>query len=126
MTCTAVRSSGPGGQNVNKVSSKIEIRFNPYSFYGFTSAVRQRLIILAGSRIDSDSNIIISSQEHREQHRNLAEARNKLKRLILKALRPPKPRKPTRPTRASVERRIKQKKKRGQKKSLRQKFSGDE
>lgn len=118
---SAVRASGPGGQNVNKVATKIEIRFNPYSFYGFSNAVRTRLLKLAGSRVDSEGNIIISSQKYREQHRNIVDAREKLKHLILKALRPPKPRKPTKPTRASIERRIASKKKKSEKKSMRKK-----
>ena len=116
---SAVRSSGPGGQNVNKVATCIELRFNPERCPQLSAAVVNRLLALAGKRIDSENTIIITSQKYREQSRNLDDACEKLKILILKALTPPKPRRATRPTRASVERRIGQKKQTSEKKTTR-------
>lgn len=118
---TAVRSSGPGGQNVNKVATCIEIRFNPRDCEDLSKAVTQRLMKLAGKRIDSEGSIIITSQKYREQYRNLQDALGKLRSMILKALKPPKPRKPTSPTRGSIERRLKQKRVNAAKKASRQK-----
>jgi ribosome-associated protein len=116
---SAVRSSGPGGQNVNKVATCIELRFNPERCPQLSAPVINRLLALAGNRVDSENTIIITSQRYREQVRNLDDACDKLKKMILKALTPPKPRRPTRPTRASVERRIGKKKQTGEKKSQR-------
>ncbi len=118
---SAVRSSGPGGQNVNKVSTCIELRFNPERCGLFSTAVLTRLMALVGNRIDSEGNILITSQRYREQYRNLDDALEKLKKMILQALKPPKPRKPTRPGRAAIERRIDKKKQTGEKKARRQK-----
>ena len=115
----AVRSSGPGGQNVNKVATCIELRFNPERCDLLGTAVVNRLLALAGKRVDSENTIIITSQKYREQSRNLDDACEKLRQLILKALVPPKPRKPTRPTRASVQKRITRKRQASEKKSQR-------
>lgn len=122
---SAVRSSGPGGQNVNKVATCIELRFNPEASCLFSQSVLERLKKIAGNRFDSEGTLIIASQKYREQYRNLDDARDKLKEMILKALKPPKARRPTRPTKASVEKRITNKKQTGQKKSLRQKKNWD-
>ncbi|PKL50987.1 MAG: aminoacyl-tRNA hydrolase [Candidatus Riflebacteria bacterium HGW-Riflebacteria-2] len=116
---SAVRSSGPGGQNVNKVATCIELRFNPERCPQLATMVVNRLLALAGNRTDSENTIIITSQKYREQSRNLDDACEKLRQLILKALVPPKPRKPTRPTRASVQRRITKKRQNSEKKSHR-------
>lgn len=116
---SAVRSSGPGGQNVNKVATCIELRFNPERSPQLSPAVVNRLLALAGSRVDSENTIIITSQKYREQSRNLDDACEKLRQLIIKALVPPKPRKPTRPTRASVQRRITKKRQTSEKKTQR-------
>ncbi len=118
---SAVRSSGPGGQNVNKVATCIELRFNPELCPQLSIPVVQRLLKIAGKRVDSQQTIIVTSQRFREQSRNLEDARNKLKEMILKALKPPKPRKATKPTKASVENRINKKKLTGNKKSMRRK-----
>ena len=120
---SAVRSSGPGGQNVNKVATCIELRFNPERCPQLSAPVINRLLALAGNRVDSENTIIITSQKYREQIRNLDDACDKLKKMILKALTPPKPRRPTRPTRASVERRIGKKKQTSEKKSQRRRNS---
>lgn len=118
---SAVRSSGPGGQNVNKVATCIELRFNPERSGLFSIPVLTRLISLAGNRIDSEGSILITSQRYREQYRNLDDALEKLKKMILQALKPPKPRKPTRPGKAAIEKRITRKKQTGEKKARRQK-----
>jgi len=118
---SAVRSSGPGGQNVNKVATCIELRFNPELCPQLSIPVVQRLLKIAGKRVDSQQTIIVTSQRLREQSRNLEDARNKLKEMILKALKPPKPRKATKPTKASIENRINKKKLTGNKKSMRRK-----
>lgn len=117
----AVRSSGPGGQNVNKVATCIELRFNPQDCDELKPAVSKRLLQAAKNRLDSEGNIIITCQEYREQYRNLMAACEKLRRMILKALKPPKKRKPTRPSRAAKEKRIQNKKKRAEKKEKRKK-----
>ena len=116
---SAVRSSGPGGQNVNKVATCIELRFNPANCDQLSPAVVQRLLDAARNRLDAEGNIIVTSQKYREQYRNLIDAYDKLKIMIIKALRPPKIRKPTAPTRASKERRIGTKRKTGAKKAQR-------
>lgn len=118
---SATRSSGPGGQNVNKVASCIELRFNPESSELFSDKILKRIYKLAGKRVDSNGNLIIRSQKYREQYRNLIDAYDRLKNLITKALKPPKPRKPTKPSKASREKRILEKKKTKNKKALRQK-----
>lgn len=118
---SAVRSSGPGGQNVNKVATCIELRFNPEKCPQLSAPVVQRLLALAGNRVDSENTIIITSQRFREQYRNLDDACDKLKEMILKALKPPRIRRPTKPTRSSVENRITKKKQTSQKKTARQK-----
>lgn len=116
---SAVRSSGPGGQNVNKVATCIELRFNPSLCNELHPAVVQRLLEAAKNRLDAEGNIIVTSQKYREQYRNLIDAYDKLKNLIIKALKPPKIRKPTAPTRAAKERRIAGKKQQGTKKANR-------
>jgi ribosome-associated protein len=112
LTWTAVRASGPGGQNVNKVASKVELRFDLAGTRALSEAVKARLRALAGGRIDRYGVLLVTSQKHRDQPRNLEDARDKLAALIAEALVPPRPRRPTRPTRGSVERRIGAKKRR--------------
>jgi ribosome-associated protein len=117
---TAVRASGPGGQNVNKVSSKIELRFD----FGNTTALdpqtRARLRALAGSRLDGQGLLTIESQLTRDRPRNLEDAREKLAQLIRQALERPKARRPTKPSRSAKRHRLDDKKKHGQKKRERQ------
>lgn len=105
----ASRSSGPGGQNVNKVASKVELRFNLPGTRALSAEVKERLALLAASRLDANGWILIVSQLTRDQGRNLDDALDKLRQLIARALVRPTPRRPTRPTRASKERRLSEK-----------------
>lgn len=114
-----VRASGPGGQNVNKVSSAVELRFDAARSPSISEEVKQRLIRLAGQRATKDGVIVIRAERFRTQERNRADARDRLARLIARAAVPPKPRLRTRPTRAAVERRLRSKTRRGETKRTR-------
>jgi len=114
-----VQSSGPGGQNVNKVATSVQLRFNIKESSTLPSMVKERLKELTQNRITTDGVLIIESQSHRTQQKNRKAAREKLAQLIRKALKPPKKRKKTKPTRASHERRLDDKRLRARKKELR-------
>lgn len=101
-----VRASGPGGQNVNKVSSAVELRFDAANSPSLADDVRSRTLKLAGQRATKDGVIVIRAERFRTQERNRADARDRLARLIARAATPPKKRLKTRPTRASKERRL--------------------
>ena len=110
MTMQAVRSSGPGGQNVNKVASKVELRVDLSRVTGLDDAARARLMNAARPMLDADGWLLVKSQKTRDQHQNLEDARDKVRALVEEALVRPKSRRATKPTRGSVERRIAEKK----------------
>jgi len=109
-----VRSSGPGGQNVNKVSTAVQLRFNAALSPSLPDDVRARLLALAGSRASTEGVITLTAQRFRLQSRNRADALERLVELIREATHKPKPRKATRPSRAAKQRRLDSKKQRGE------------
>ena len=121
-----VRSSGPGGQNVNKVSSAVQLRFDIGNSTSIPDEIKQRLIKLAGKRVNSEAVLLIDARTSRSQSQNRAEALERLKSLILKALHKPKPRRKTKPTAASKEKRLRSKKIRGNLKRLRGNVKDDD
>jgi len=105
----AVRASGPGGQNVNKVASKVELRVNPQLIRGLDSGARSRFEALIARRLDAQGQWLVTSQRTRDQFRNLLDAREKVRALVERSLTPPLPRRRTRPTQAAERRRIREK-----------------
>jgi ribosome-associated protein len=114
-----VRASGPGGQNVNKVSSAVQLRFDVAHSPSLPEGVRQRLITLAGKRLTNEGVLVIESSRHRTQEQNRQEALERLIELIRQASHKPKERRKTRPSEASRRRRLEAKRQRSRLKELR-------
>ena len=109
-----IRASGPGGQNVNKVSSAVQLRFNVAETTALNDALRQRLKKIAGKRLTADGVLIIKAQRYRSQEQNRQDAIDRLVEMIQKATRTPRHRIATRPTAASKKRRLSTKRRRGE------------
>ncbi|RWO02841.1 alternative ribosome rescue aminoacyl-tRNA hydrolase ArfB [Mesorhizobium sp.] len=121
-----IRSSGPGGQNVNKVATTVQLRFDAANAPGLSERVRERTIRLAGQRATKDGVIVIEAGRFRTQEQNRADARARLAELVARAAEPPPPpRKKTRPSKGAVERRLKTKAGRGTIKKLRGRVDDD-
>ncbi|MBI4270355.1 MAG: aminoacyl-tRNA hydrolase [Candidatus Rokubacteria bacterium] len=113
LTVRASRAAGPGGQRVNKVATRVELRVDVGAIEGLSGAARARLRALAGRRLDAEGRLRVTSQATRDQARNVEDARGKVRALVAAALVEPRRRHPTRPSARSVEARLSAKKRRG-------------
>jgi ribosome-associated protein len=126
LTVRAVRASGPGGQNVNKVATKIDLRVDLDLVEGLSAAARSRLDALARHRLDADGRLVVTSQATRNQARNLEDARDKVRALVAASLTAPRSRTATKPHAAARERRLVEKRSRSGVKRLRGRPSADD
>jgi ribosome-associated protein len=126
LTFSAIRSPGPGGQNVNKVASAVQLRFDLANSVALDAGVKQRIRARAGHRLNDDGTLLFVARAHRSQERNRADALERLRQLIIESLQPPRPRRATRPTKASKERRLVGKAHQQRRKVLRGRVRGDD
>jgi ribosome-associated protein len=114
-----VRSSGPGGQNVNKVSTAVQLRFHVMNSTSLPNAIKDRLTVLAGSKMTEEGVLVIDARNHRTQSQNRKEARERFVELLREAAKEPTRRKKTQPSRAIREKRLEEKRRRGELKQTR-------